>query len=207
MTKIQDLVKKYECMSDIELLDIFEQVDDYSDEAKQALMLVLNKNGGLNNLKERLKKEHEINEEYERIQNETIELYNQGVKKDDIFKSIHSELISKTELEELLSNTLDAIKEEKADKKIKPRTIIGGLIGGAIGGTIGGILWGFQMIYSGYMFYIFGVGLLLLSYAFVRWFTKQSKRNIAVIVITIISVVYALGLGQLIFEIIGYKGL
>jgi hypothetical protein len=120
--------------------------------------------------------------------------------------AMQSDIISKTALEKLLTTTLIIIEQQKADKKIKPKTIIGGLIGGAIGGTIGGVFWGIQIIYSGKMFFLLGFGLFLLSYAFVRGFTQQSKKNIAVLTISIISVVYALGLGQLLFEIIGFRG-
>ena len=135
-----------------------------------------------------------------------IELINDGNRASEIKNKIQYDYISETEIDELITKNINRIQEEKSDREIKPRTIFGGIIGGVIGGTIGGIIWGIQMIYSGHMLYIFGIGLVLLSYAFIRLFTKQSKKNIIVILITIISVIYALGLGQIIYELVGYQG-
>ncbi len=206
MIKTQDLIEKYQNYSDEELMNIYEQIDDYSDEAKEALMFVINKNGGLNGLNERLNKENEKDELISKINKQIIELINDGNRASEIKNKIQYDYISETEIDELITKNINRIQEEKSDREIKPRTIFGGIIGGVIGGTIGGIIWGIQMIYSGHMLYIFGIGLVLLSYAFIRLFTKQSKKNIIVILITIISVIYALGLGQIIYELVGYQG-
>ena len=65
--------------------------------------------------------------------------------------------------------------------------------------------WGLQMIYSKRMFYIFFVGLALLSYYLIKALTKQTKNNSFVFIATIISVILALFIGQLLYEIVGYR--
>jgi hypothetical protein len=98
------------------------------------------------------------------------------------------------------------IEAEKKDVEIKTSTYIGSILGGFIGGTIGGILWGLQLIYSGHIFYLFAVGLGIISYGFIKFFTKQSKNNIVVVILTVASVFYALILGFYIYELFGYRG-
>jgi hypothetical protein len=51
------------------------------------------------------------------------------------------------------------------------------------------------------MFYVFGVGLVILCYSIIKFATKQSQRNNAVIVASAISV--ALIIGNLLFEMFG----
>jgi hypothetical protein len=116
-------------------------------------------------------------------------------------EKIQTKNIDSLELERLIEEVSESIQSEEADLKVSSRTIFGGLFGGFIGGTIGGILWGLQMVFSKHIFYIFGFGLVILSYAFIRLFTKQSKKNIVILVMTCISVLYALFLGQVIYEI------
>jgi len=56
------------------------------------------------------------------------------------------------------------------------------------------------------MFYLMAIGLALLCYASVKFFTKQSYRNTAVLIFTAIACSYALALGQILFEYFGYLG-
>ncbi len=97
------------------------------------------------------------------------------------------------------------IEQELNDKKIKPRTIAGGIIGGTIAAVTGGALWGLQLIYSGRIFLILGIGLALFCYGIISAATKQSKNNIVVLIATVISIIVAIGIGQLLYEIVGYR--
>lgn len=107
---------------------------------------------------------------------------------------------------EIFNQIFQQIEDDEKDVEIKLKTIIGSIIGGMVGGTIGGILWGLQMIYSAHIFYIFGFGLVVLSYGTIKFFTKQSKNNLVVFSVTILSVIYALILGFYLYDIIGYRG-
>ena len=202
----EEIVERYQKYSDEELLDVYSKIEEYTDEGKEALKIVLKEKGGIESLKERVEKEFEIESEVSRIKVEIVELLNQGRNSFEIKGNIKINNITSTHLEKIIEEVSTEFELEKVDKKIKPRTILGSIIGGFIGGTIGGIGWGVQMIYSNHMFLIFVVGLVMLSYAFIRLFTRQSKKNTIVLIMTVISVIYSLILGQIIFEIFGYVG-
>ncbi len=203
MPTIEELTKKYKEYSDEELIEIHEKVDEYSNEAKIAIENVIVSIGGIDKLKERINKQNEIQTEIQKIEEQTTSLYYQNKSKENILSEISYDLISENQFYEIIEETINKLEKDKEDKKIKPKTIIGGIIGGFLGGTIGGIIWGLQMIHSGHIFFILGFGLVILSYALIRLFTRQSKKNIVVIIMTIISVVYALILGQILYEIFG----
>ena len=95
-------------------MNIYEQIDDYSDEAKEALMFVINKNGGLNGLNERLNKENEKDELISKINKQIIELINDGNRASEIKNKIQYDYISETEIDELITkNHYCPVKEEK----------------------------------------------------------------------------------------------
>ncbi len=206
MPRLEEIVERYQKYSDEELLDVYSKIDEYSDEGKEALKIVLKSKGGIDNVKKRIAKQLEIDKEVERIRAEIKELLIQGRNTIQINENIAINNITKTQLEEIIKEVSAELEFDKSDKQIKPRTIIGSIIGGFIGGTIGGIIWGVQMVHSNHIFLILGIGLAMISYAFVRLFTQQSKKNIIVLVMTVVSVIYALILGQLIFEAFGYVG-
>jgi hypothetical protein len=206
MPTIEQLAERYRKYSDEELMDVYAQIDGYSPEAKAGLELVLHEHGGIDVIKGRINKMQEIDNEIRNVRVEIARFIAEGKDKLEIKSLITINYITLIQLDKLIEETTINLELEKADLKIKPRTIIGGIIGGAIGGTIGGILWGIQMIYSQHVFMIFLLGLALLSYGFIRLFTKQSRKNIIVLIITVISVMYAVALGGILYDIFGYQG-
>jgi hypothetical protein len=202
----EEIVERYQKYSDEELLDVYSKIEEYTDEGKEALKIILRERGGLESLKERVEKEFEIEREVSRVKVEIAELLNQGRNSFEIIGNIKINNITSTHLEKIIEEVSTEFEQEKVDKQIKPRTILGSIVGGFIGGTIGGIVWGVQMMYSNHMFLIFVIGLAMLSYVFIRLFTRQSKKNIIVLIMTVLSVLYSLILGQIIFEIFGYVG-
>ena len=116
---------------------------------------------------------------------------------------IGSEILLESKKNSIVKQTFEEITQEWEDKKIKPRTLLGGGLAAGIASLIGGILWGLQMMWSGRIFSIFLVGLVLLCYGLIRLFTKQSHKNIAVLILTAISAVIALIIGQLMFDVFG----
>lgn len=203
---IEELIKRYKDYSDLQLIEVYKNKENYTEEARKALEIVINEKGGLSLLQENYNKFHEIDEEKRKIEAQIIFLKNKGNSKDKIFNSLKSEIVSESEINEILEGKFKEIETHEKDLQIKPRTVIGSILGAAIGGTIGGILWGLQMIYSAHIFYIFGLGLVMLSYGVIKFFTKQSKNNVVVLFLTILSVIYALALGFFLYGIFGYRG-
>ena len=188
MPTIEEITEKYENYTDEKLLEVYNTIDQYTDDGKTALNIVLKKRGGIEAIKLNLKNQAEIENEIKRIKFEIKELVNRGRSKVEIKEKIVIKSIKNLELERLIEEVSESIQSEEADLKVSSRTILGSLFGGFIGGTIGGILWGLQMVFSKHIFYIFGFGLAILSYGFIRLFTKQSKKNTVILVMTIISV-------------------
>lgn len=203
---LNELIERYSQYSDVELMEVYSSKDRYTDDAKQALDIVIGKKGGIQSFTDRYDKIVEKEMEKSKIKNDVAKLYLNGMTKNDINHVLASEILVSDEIQQIIEATSTEIEATKRDLEIKPSTIIGSLLGGIIGGTIGGILWGLQIIYSGHGFYIFAIGLGIISYGFIKFFTKQSRNNIAVFIITILSVIYALILGFYIYELFGYHG-
>jgi hypothetical protein len=205
MFAIDDFVLKYENYTDGELIEIYHNMADYSEEANEALMIVIQKNGGFDELVKRLSEKQVLANEISRIEKETAEFGLKGVDASFIKKTASSTILSQDEVEGIIDRKYSLVQLELEDKKIKPRTVVGSLIGGTIASLVGGVLWGLQLIYSKRMFYILLVGLVLLCYGIIKLITGQSKKNNAVLVATILSVLLSLIIGQLLYEIIGYR--
>lgn len=203
---LEELIERYQSSSDSELMRIYNSKEGYTAEAKKALDIVIAEKGGIASLQERHQNFIEIEEEKDHLKKEILKLNNEKLGKEEIKNKITSNKLSDKETLEIFNQTFQEIEVEEKDVEIKPKTIIGSLLGGFIGGTIGGILWGVQMIYSAHVFYIFAVGLFVISYGTIKLFTKQSKKNLVVLAITILSVIYALILGFFLYELIGYRG-
>lgn len=203
---LNELVERYSQYSDTELMKVYLNKNKYTDDAKQALDIVIEKKGGIQSFTERYDKIVEKEMEKSMIKNDAAKLYLNGMTKNDINHALTSEILVSDEIQQIIEATSTEIEATKRDLEIKPSTIIGSILGGIIGGTTGGILWGIQIMYSGHIFYIFTIGLGIISYGFIKFFTKQSRNNIAVFSITILSVIYALILGFYIYELFGYHG-
>lgn len=206
MPTIEELTKKYQEYSDVELNDIYYKFNDYSEEARSALTIVINERGGIESFKERIEKQNEIDNEIAKLDYEILGLLYKNHNKAEIKNFIVSNILTDEQIDELIETKIEIFEQEQEDKKIKPRTVIGSLLGGAIGGTIGGIMWGVQMIYSNGIILFVGIAVVLLTYFFIRIFTKQSKQNTVVLIMTAVSSSYAFFLGYSLYHIIGYKG-
>ncbi|AYN00212.1 hypothetical protein [Chryseobacterium sp. 3008163] len=201
-----ELIERYSEYSDSELMNIYLNKDGYTDEAKNALETVIDNRGGVQALKERYGKIIEKEDEKLKINDEVILLYGKAFTQNDIIANLKSDILSTTEIGQISAKVIGVFESRKKDLEINSGTVIGSILGGVIGGIIGGVLWGLQMIYSGRIFYIFGIGLLIISYGFIKFFTKQSRNNIVVLILTILSAIFAFFLGFVIYNFFGYHG-
>jgi len=205
MFSVSDFVAKYETHTDEELMGMHLNIDGYSEEAKEALEIVIEKKGGLDTLEQRLQEKKKVADEVKRIAKDVKEMGMGGADASFLITVTKSDILSDEKVKEVIDAQYASVEAEIENKKIKPRTVIGGIVGGGIASVVGGILWGLQMIYSQRIFYLFGVGLVLLCYAIIKVSTRQNKENKVVLIATILSVIVALLIGSLLYEIIGYK--
>ena len=203
MLSINEFLKQYEAYSDEELFKMSITIGDYTQEAQDAFNIAINKRGGIEEVKNRLRQKQSIVNEENRILSETSKLYSIDSNPEFLNKMITSDILSKERVQELVQIGIKNSIVKQEDEKIKPKTIFGSLIGGIIASLIGGFLWGLQLIQMHRMFIIFGFGLVILCYGIIKGFTKQTKANKVVLITTIIAVVASLLIGQLLFESFG----
>lgn len=201
MFTIEDFVDQYKHYTDEELMAIHINLDGYSQEAQEALNLVIGSKGGMEALVQRLEQKKIVEREIQRIRKETASFGGRGVDATFIKQVTSSEILPAEKVTEIIETQYAAVEIELEDKKIKARTIIGSLIGAVIASVVGGVLWGLVMIYaptiSIYITLLLLIGLTLLCYGVIKVSTKQTKRNIIVLIATIISIILAIFIGSL----------
>lgn len=199
----EQLISTYTDFSDEQLFEAYHNPNDYTGEAKEALAYVIQKRGGVDTLLAKEQQQNLVFAETERIKQAVRRLSTPEIDLGFLNKMITSQILEERHTQSIIQQTFEEINQDMEDRKIKPRTIIGGSLAAGIAGLIGGIFWGLQMMWSGRVFAIFLFGLVLLCYGLIRVVTRQSHKNVAVFVLTAISVVIALIIGQLLSEVFG----
>lgn len=214
MFTVNDFVAQFENYSDGELGFIHLNPDNYSKEANDAAHIIIEKKGGPDALFKRLETEQIKQTEISRIKKETEDLGTHGFDSSFLKTNATSTILSKEEIHEIINDKYEEVVDNLEDKKITSKTIAGSITGGLIGSVIGGILWGLmliyfiggpQMLFASKVIIILLIGLVIICYAFVKFFTKQSYKNKAVLIATTLSVILSLLIGTLLYRIIGFQ--
>ena len=71
---LKELIERYQSSSESELINIYNNKEGYTDEAKKALQIVIEEKGGLRVLQERHQNLIEIEEEKEQLKKEILKL-------------------------------------------------------------------------------------------------------------------------------------
>lgn len=203
MFTVEDFVSKFESYTDVQLMEIYSNPSGYSAEAQQALAKVVATKGGIDKLAQRIADQQAVLNERNRINNVVAQALKDGTGA-GLLKGVYSsDLLDANEIDAIIDFQAVEFEKAKKDESITQRTIIGSLFGVLISGTVGGILWGVLMIYSQRVFFLFFAALVCFCYWIIKLFTKQSRRNIVVIIATIIAALIVGVLGELIFELFG----
>lgn len=206
MFTVADFVSKYDSYSDEELMDIHSNMAGYSIESQEALHIVIQKKGGLDKLLKNLEEKQTIENEINRIRKETAITGSQNIDPAFIKTVTNSNILPAEKVKEIIDTKYKEIESELDDKKIKPRTIVMGSVGAAIASLIGGALWGLQLIYSHRIFFFLLAGLVLICYGIIKVLTRQSYKNLVVIIATIVSVILSVLIGTVLYNFVGYQG-
>lgn len=203
MLSIAELTLKYGNYSDEELFEIHQQVDSYSDDAKEALDTVIANRGGMSRLTQVIANKHLVDEEIRRISNETAEFGLKGIDASFIKTVTKSEILSEEQIKEVIEKKYLEVENEIRDKAVDSKTVAASFIGEIIASIISGAIYGVIIIQLSKI-PIFLFALVLLScYGIVILTTGKSKHNSAVFITTFISFLFALAIGQIIFQIAG----
>ncbi|HEY6902299.1 MAG TPA: hypothetical protein VI233_16700, partial [Puia sp.] len=98
MLSKQDFVEQYEGYTDEQLYHIYSNADDYSPEAQEALIIIIEKKGGLDRLTHSVTNRQKIVGEINRIGQETAKMLRNGVDPDFIRSVMASEILESEEV-------------------------------------------------------------------------------------------------------------
>lgn len=206
MLTVQDIISKYENYSDEELYTVYKSIDNYSDDAKHALDFVLKKKGGFDSLIKRLEEKVIIQNEKRRIGNEATLLGMNGVDAEFLKSKTFSSILTQKEVNEIIETNVDIATLHIEDKKVSSDTIAKSILGCGLASAIGGALVSLQYIYLGATSVIMIIGLALVCYSVVKFTTKKSYNNTAVLLSSFASFMISYLIGYAVFLIVGYLG-
>src|SRR5688500_12586920 len=111
MPTVNELIAIYEGKTNSELLELYKQFDNYSDDAKKAFFIVIEKRGGL----DVLKKEYETQTEMVRILPMIKIHVRRMTSHDNLMSDIGSTMLSPSQIQEIIdreNGELESTKEE-----------------------------------------------------------------------------------------------
>lgn len=200
---LTELRKKYELLDDESLLKAYLNREQYNPGALTVIDQLIEEKGGPQKIQERITFQQLKEEDSEKLRKYVFDQLFEKHDKEEVRKALQSDYLQEAELDALFEKEYNRWVQWEEDKKSTTGSVLKGVIGAIVGGTIGGILWGMMMIGSGKIFIIFGLGLFLSSYFFVWLFSKKPLINLGTLFMTILSVGYALILGQFLVAIFG----
>lgn len=198
-----ELRKKYELLDEESLLTAYVNREQYNPGALSVIDQLIEEKGGPRSIQERITFQQLKEEDSEKLRKYVFDQLFEKNDKEEVRKALQSDYLQKAELDALFEKEYNRWVQWEEDKKSTTGSVLKGAIGAFVGGTIGGILWGMMMIGSGKIFIILGFGLFLCSYGFIWLFSKKPLINLGTLFLTILSVGYALILGQILVAIFG----
>lgn len=188
----------YKDFSENELIEAYSSMMDYSGKLTDDLIFEIEKRGGLElfNRKMELRKVHGA--EISRIIKEVQSISKPETDIAFVRKHITSKILSKEELDRFVETTFDEYQALLKDKGINSKTIIGSISGVLFGSLIGGIGWGLSNLFFHRPFHYLIPFLFIICYLIIKFITKQSRRNVVILVASFLATIGAILLGGLI---------
>ena len=191
--------KKY---SDKDLLESYSTALDYSGKADKDLVAEIDNRGGIEQMKKSVAEQNIVPDEIKRIYKLVFSLHKKDPNPIIIKYAITSDILSAEQLNKAIDIAIEDVEKHTKDISINSRTIIGSAIGVIISSLIGAGLWCYSIIQTGKMYYIFTVGILIISYIIIRLLTKQSNNNVIVFIATFSSAFIAILLGLWFYKLV-----
>lgn len=206
MASREELIARYREYSTMELLEVYIKRDQYAAEGKVAIEQVVSERGGAQQLQAQLQLEANQLIEKKQIMQVVTNLLESKQYTEAFIQRVDPQYLSMEQVKAAIAEAKADFETQYADQQREQNPLRGAFIGGGVSAVVGGLVWGFQMVYSGQIMPIFGVGLLVFSYGLITFFTNQSYRNPVVWIGTLLAVGLALGLGFALYEVMGYQG-
>lgn len=206
MLTLDDFVAKYDAYSDDELNNIYENAENYSEEAGEALQFVVKKRGGREALIKRLEENLIIENEKIRIANESAVFGLEGVDESFVKATTTSAILSQKEVNEIIEDSVAKAAAIAEDKKVNADTVAKSMLGGALASIAGGAFASLQLLYFGATSVLMVIGTALICYGIVKLVTKKSYNNTAVLLAAFAAFILAHLIAMAAFSIFGYVG-
>ena len=201
MLSEKDFIDLYRKYSDVELAELYTNIDGYSEEAKVAIYTIIKEKGGIERLQKSLKNTLEIEKEISRIKYETAKLCSKETSPDFIKNLITSNVLNRNQVEEIIDEKFKEFTIHHKANTIDLKTIILAIIGIAISSIVAGILWALIITQSNKVPIILMLGVAAVCYFTIILLTKKSKTNPIVIISTIIAFFFAYYIGMFLYPI------
>jgi hypothetical protein len=189
------MYKKY---SDEDLKEAYSTMMDYSGKANSEILTEIESRGGLGKFLKQIEIQRINQTEIGRITKEVRLLNSNGLDKNAIKDSVQSDILSKDELEHLIERKLVEHKAIIADRTITSKTIFGSVFGIILGSILGCIFLILAISFFGKLVFFPLVGVYIICYFTIKFFTKQSRNNAVVFIAsflsTVISTLLAIGI-------------
>ena len=199
MLSVKDFVEKYTLYTDEELFEVNSTIHGYSDEAKEALEIVINNRGGIGRIEGKISANKIISDEINRIKAETRSLSSKETNIDLIKTLVISSILPKEKVSEIIDEQYASFEAHVKDTAIDSKIIVKAAIGTLVASILGAIYMGVILATSNPRMPIFFIiGLLLLCYAIISLITRKSKANNVVFLATTVSFILSIILGYLI---------
>ncbi len=195
MLSVKDFIEKYELYSDEELIEVDSNINNYSEEANEALNIVLQKKGGIEVIQKRLADKAIITNEIERIKKETIRLSSKETNADFIKSLISSDLLPKEKIHEIINEQFGKFEAHVKDITVDSKTVAKAVFATVIASIVGGIYIWFVLSNASRIPILFFIGLGLLCYGIIRLITKKTKANTIVFIASFLSFTFSLLIG------------
>ena len=195
MLNISDFKEKFENYSDEQLYEAKVNADQYSDDGKEALNIVINKRGGIDLLELRILDKKKIDDEIKRIRLETFRLSSKETNAEFIKTLITSDLLPEEKVHEIIDEQFNKFETHVKNITIDSKTITKAVIATLLGSLVGGIYMWFVLSNATRIPILFFIGLGLLCYGIIRLITKKTRANTVVFIATLLSFIFSLLIG------------
>ena len=206
MLTIENFIAKFGNYTDEELFVVHQDIDNYSEEAKQALEAIMRKRGGIDVIEKRLEEKAIIQKEKMRIGEEVASLRMNGVDVEFLKKTTTSSILSKEKLNSIIDTNVEIAEFHIEDKKIDSNIIMKCVLAGAVASLFGGAFISLQFLYLGATSLLMIIGLALICYGVVKWITNKSYNNAAVGIASLLAFILSYLIGFFVYSIFGYLG-
>ena len=182
----------YTNSSDKELWGLYQRLKEYTPEAQEAIIALIDERGGYRfiaegNWGEKQKKE------MGQIKKVVYSLTRKGVSAEEIKTKLRfdKDLVLEKHIDRLIHIASENISKEIKNKKIDLRTIFDALLGAGIGAIVSGVVIYVLIIGSNTFTTFYFTLAVIICYAIVKFLTKKDRYNIAVILGTTAGVLGA----------------